>query len=273
MCIRDRVSTQSTGVRRIAKMSRLLFGMLMLATAPALAEDYQPTWSSLDSRPNPPWYQQARFGIKIHWGPYSVPGYGALGQYAEQYARFYRVGTEDCGTAANPISAGCDTARLHHAAYGDRSYLEFESEFNPVLYNATEWVEVFKAGGAQYIYMTAKHSDGFALWPSAWRTGRNSVDTIGRDLFGELMGAVEQAGLYKGVFYEIEDYFRFGCSYQINASGQALQSVRCPWGGSDEGFPDGFAADYLSLIHISEPTRLLSISYAVFCLKKKKKKY
>lgn len=37
-------------------------------------------------------YGQSRFGIKIHWGPYAVPGYGALGQYAEQYARFYRVG-------------------------------------------------------------------------------------------------------------------------------------------------------------------------------------
>ena len=59
-------------------------------------------------------YEQARFGIKIHWGPYAVPGYGALGQYAEQYARFYRVGTEGCGTKANPISGGCRTAEFHN---------------------------------------------------------------------------------------------------------------------------------------------------------------
>ena len=52
---------------------------------------YLPTWDSLDSRPTPSWYEQARFGIKIHWGPYAVPGWGALGQYAEQYKRFYQV--------------------------------------------------------------------------------------------------------------------------------------------------------------------------------------
>ena len=43
-----------------------------------------------------------------------MPGYGALGQYAEQYARFYRVGTEECGTKANPISGGCRTAEFHN---------------------------------------------------------------------------------------------------------------------------------------------------------------
>eukprot|EP00657_Telonema_sp_P-1_P006434 TRINITY_DN25034_c0_g1_i1.p1 TRINITY_DN25034_c0_g1~~TRINITY_DN25034_c0_g1_i1.p1 ORF type:complete len:107 (+),score=52.74 TRINITY_DN25034_c0_g1_i1:123-443(+) len=70
------------------------------------------------------------------------------------------------------------------------NYERFESEFNPVLYNATEWAEVFKQGGAKYVYMTAKHSDGFAMWPSSWRPHRNSVDTIGRDLLGELMGCL-----------------------------------------------------------------------------------
>ena len=72
--------------------------------------------------------------------------------------------------------------------------------FNPVLYNASEWAEVFKRGGAQYVYMTGKHSDGFALWPSVYRHGYNSMATIGRDLLGELMGAVEAAGLKKGIF-------------------------------------------------------------------------
>lgn len=51
-------------------------------------------------------------------------------------------------------------------------------------------MQVFKRGGAQYVYMTAKHSDGFALWPSVYRHGYNSMATIGRDLFGELMSAV-----------------------------------------------------------------------------------
>lgn len=95
-------------------------------------------------------------------------------------------------------------------------------------------------------------ADGFALWPSVYRHGYNSMATIGRDLFGELMQAVERAGLKKGIFYEIEDYFNFGCSYAINASGSALSGRRCPWGGSDEGFPPGWAANYVNQTMIPE---------------------
>lgn len=62
----------------------------------------------------------------------------------------------------------------------------------------------------------------------------------------ELMDAVQAAGMFKGIFYEIEDYFRFGCSYNLNSSGSPLHSIRCPWGGSDEGFPEGWAAGYVS---------------------------
>jgi alpha-L-fucosidase len=47
--------------------------------------------------------------------------------------------------------------------------------------------------------MTAKHSDGFALWPSPFRKGKTSTDTIGRDLLGELMGALTSAGLRRGI--------------------------------------------------------------------------
>ena len=174
-------------------------------------------------------------------GPYAVPGYGALGQYAEQYQRFYRVGTDGCGTTANPINGGCRTAEFHNRVYGkDYKYEQFAADFNPVLYDASDWARVFKAGGAQYVYMTAKHSDGFGLWPSPYRHGYNSMATIGRDLFGELMEAVEAAGLYKGVFYEIEDYFNFGCSYNINASGEPLALRHCPSGAFPEGYPATF---------------------------------
>ena len=51
---------------------------------------------------------------------------------------------------------------------------------------------------------------------------------------------------------EIEDYFNFGCSYEINASGVPLSSRRCPWGGSDEGFPAGWAKRYVQDTMIPE---------------------
>ena len=53
-------------------------------------------------------------------------------------------------------------------------------------------------------------------------------------------------------FYEMEDYFRFGCAYNLNESGSALNAHRCPWGGSDEGFPAGFAAEYVNSTLIPE---------------------
>ena len=176
---------------------------------------YQPTWESLDTRQNPAWYAEARFGIKIHWGPYAVPGWGPVEPgydhsgvckgvggscYAEQYERFYRDET-------HPTSA------VHRRVYGaDYDYKQFFPRFKPDLYNGSEWGQLFKRSGAKYVYMTAKHSDGFALWPSpANRT--SSTQTIGRDLYGELVAGVRGAGLKMGVFYEMEDYFRFGCSY------------------------------------------------------------
>jgi alpha-L-fucosidase len=132
-------------MRVILRLAAVLFAIVPQTHA----DHFEPTWESLDTRPNPQWYDAARFGIKIHWGPYAVPAYGALGQYAEQYARWYRVGTEGCGTTENPISSGCETARFHRSTYGSMPYEEFYSRFNPVLYNASQWAETFRRGGAR----------------------------------------------------------------------------------------------------------------------------
>ena len=49
------------------------------------AKQYEPNWESLDSRPTPEWFKDAKFGIFIHWGLYSVPAWGPIGSYAEWY--------------------------------------------------------------------------------------------------------------------------------------------------------------------------------------------
>ena len=171
---------------------------------------YQPTWNSLDSRDNPAWYTQSRFGIKIHWGPYAVPGWGPVDPtynhqavcdtkitggscYAEQYERFYR-------DPSHPTSA------FHARAYGNKTEYQdaFFPAFRPVMYDPEAWAGLFQASGAQYVYMTWKHSDGFALGHSPHRKGRNAVDTIGRDLYRDLADAVRSHGLKMGIFYEME---------------------------------------------------------------------
>ena len=79
-----------------------------------------------------------------------------------------------------------------------------------------------------------------------------AMHTIGRDLLGELMLALDGEGLHRGIFYEIEDYFNFGCSYAVNKSGLPNVGVRCPWGGGDEGFAKGWAKQYVKKTLIPE---------------------
>src|ERR1039458_1457167 len=70
--------------------TRILFSAVALACSAAILsfaseKRYDPNWISLDQRPTPEWYLDAKFGVFIHWGVYSVPAWGAHGQYAEWY--------------------------------------------------------------------------------------------------------------------------------------------------------------------------------------------
>ncbi len=72
-------------------MKRFLFSMLSLSflIAPLLAQTYQPTWDSVDKRPTPAWFGDAKFGIFIHWGTYSVPAYAPVIPGKLAYAEWY----------------------------------------------------------------------------------------------------------------------------------------------------------------------------------------
>ena len=98
------------------------------------------------------------------------------------------------------------------------------------MYYPGEWASLFKSAGAQYVYMTWKHSDGFALAPTARRAGRCSE----RDLFGELAAAVRAEGLRMGLFYEMEDYAGLcehrgkGCGFGCSSQFAGNESWKCP---------------------------------------------
>ena len=65
----------------------ILVGAYLLLMKPILAQSYQPTWESLDSRPVPQWFKDSKFGIFIHWGVYAVPGWSSKGNYSMVNAR------------------------------------------------------------------------------------------------------------------------------------------------------------------------------------------
>ena len=69
----------------IATATIALAAIFAVPSASAAERRYEPTWESLDKRPTPQWYLDAKFGIFIHWGVYSVPAWGKIGEYAEWY--------------------------------------------------------------------------------------------------------------------------------------------------------------------------------------------
>ena len=171
------------------------FGLILLSVMSLIAKDYEPNWESLDSRPTPQWYKDAKFGIFIHWGLYSVPAWGPRGSYAEWYL--------------NGLNSG-DSTRLkyHEEKYGqDFPYRDFIKLFKSEKYEPEKWAELFKESGAKYIVLTSKHHDGFCLWPSKESDGYNSVEGAAkRDLLGDLNTAVKKSGLKSGFYYSLYEW-------------------------------------------------------------------
>ncbi len=159
------------------------------------AKKYDPSWESLNSRPTPQWFKDAKFGIFIHWGLYSVPAWGPKGSYAEWYLN---------GLLNN------DTARIkfHQKNYGDDfRYRDFINYFTAQKYDPDEWASLFKKAGAKYVVLTSKHHDGFCLWPSPESGGYNSVEGAAkRDLLGELNTSVKNAGIKSGFYYSLYEW-------------------------------------------------------------------
>ncbi|MFM8431455.1 MAG: alpha-L-fucosidase [Bacteroidota bacterium] len=163
-------------------------------------QPYQPTWESLDTKPIPEWYRDAKFGIFIHWGVYAVPGWCEKGKYAEWYQRGLQTD---------------DTTRQKYQRinFGNRSYYELANDFHAELFKPEDWARLFEASGAKYIVLTSKHHDGYCLWPSAtsdssWGFPWNSM-SVGpkRDLIGELFQEVRKTSVHPGLYFSLYEWF------------------------------------------------------------------
>lgn len=189
------------------KTTLLLAASLALAATAVAQTRYQPTWESVDSRPTPQWFSDAKFGIFIHWGVYSVPAYAPVGKYAEWYWNAPQKGpTEDGKPNA--------TWQFHKRSYGENfPYFDFAPMFKAEMYEPDYWAEVFAKSGAKYIVLTSKHHDGYALWPSehaskTWgRPWNSSVIGPRRDLLGDLTDAVRKRGLRMGFYYSLYEWY------------------------------------------------------------------
>lgn len=155
---------------------------------------YQPTWESLSNYKCPEWFRDAKFGIFIHWGVYSVPGFGS-----EWYPR-------------QMYDMSDTTVFNHHVrTYGTQDkfgYKDFIPMFRAEKFNADEWVDLFKRSGAKYVVPVAEHHDGFAMYKTSLSKWNAFNMGPKRDIIGELTVAVRKQGLIFGLSsHRIEHWF------------------------------------------------------------------
>lgn len=139
---------------------------------------YKPDWQSLSEYPVPKWYKEAKFGIFIHWGIYSVPAF-----FSEWYCRMmYWKG--------NP------THWHHLRKYGKAfNYRDFIPMFKAEKFNADEWARFIKASGAKFAMPVGEHHDGFKMYNSDLSEWNSVHMGPKRDILGELKEAFEKNGI------------------------------------------------------------------------------
>lgn len=147
------------------------------------AGPFSADWESLQAYEPPEWYRDAKFGIFIHWGVYSVPAFNN-----EWYSRnMYRE----------------DTAEFRHhveryGAHRDFGYKDFIPSFTMENFDPDAWAQLFRQAGAQYVVPVAEHHDGFAMYDterSRWSAAKMGPE---RDVFGDLAQAVDRAWMVRG---------------------------------------------------------------------------
>ena len=142
---------------------------------------FRPDWESLQQYQEPQWYQDAKFGIFIHWGLYSVPAFAS-----EWYSR-------------NMYQQGSPEFKYHVATYGPQSkfgYKDFIPMFKAEHFDPQGWARLFREAGAKYAMPVAEHHDGFPMYQSNltdWCAGKMGPK---RDVLGELADAIRAEGLH-----------------------------------------------------------------------------
>ncbi|HXJ96160.1 MAG TPA: alpha-L-fucosidase [Terriglobia bacterium] len=162
---------------------------------------YEPSWESLGQYQVPDWYRDAKFGIFLHWGVYSVPAHSS-----EWYPRLMYRREDEC-------------FKWHQEHWGPQSifgYKDFIPMFKAEHWDPALWVELFRNAGAKYIVPVGEHHDGFPMYDSLFTRWNAAKMGPHRDVVGELGRAVREQGLKLGVsshrafdwsYYTFEDDF------------------------------------------------------------------
>jgi alpha-L-fucosidase len=174
-------------------------GAVMPRPVWAGATNFAANYESLSVHRVPQWYSDAKFGIFIHFGVYSVPAFATPGGPAEWY--WFHLTHPDNDDGA--------TLRYHRATWGERfEYDKFIPMFRAEQFDPVSWVRLFEDAGAKYFVITSKHHEGFANFHTRL-SNRNAV-AMGpkRDIVGSLFAAARtHTGLKCGAYYSVGEFF------------------------------------------------------------------
>lgn len=168
-------------------MRKLALAMCLAATASIAAAQtvYTPTQANLDARR---WFDSARFGMFIHWGAFSVLGDG------EWVMNNRNIKVQDY-------------QRLQHI-------------FNPIDFDAHQWVSLAKAAGMQYITLITRHHDGFSDWDTKQSDWKITNTPWGKDAVKMIADECHKQGIKLFVYYSLLDWSRSDYPYETGRTGQ-----------------------------------------------------
>ncbi|CAN7997171.1 unnamed protein product [Ixodes pacificus] len=154
---------------------------------------YTPDWKSLDTRPSPSWFDEAKVGIFLHWGVFSVPSFKSEWFWSEW---------------SNKDPEVVEFMRQNYKP--NFTYPEFAPEFTAQFFDPDRWADLFYKSGARYVVLTSKHHEGYTLWPSSVSWNWNAGD-VGpkRDLVGDLATAIRKkgGGVHFGLYHSLYEWF------------------------------------------------------------------
>ncbi len=196
---------------------------------------YKDTWESLQQYRVPEWYERAKFGIFIHWGVYSVPAFGS-----EWYSR-------------NMYIRGSKEFEHHVKTYGphkDFGYKDLIPMFKAECFDPSEWAELIKSAGAQYVVPVAEHHDGFQMYKSELSHWNAAEMGPKRDVLGELFDECGKFGIMTGASsHRIEHWFFMGHGREFESD------VKEPMQRGDFYWPAMPEADHHDLFSEPVPAR------------------
>ena len=207
------------------------------------AGPFEATWESLQAGYQiPAWYEDAKFGLFIHWGAYCVPAFGS-----EWYPR-------------NMYQEGTPEFKHHIETYGPQTefgYKDFLPQFKAENFDARQWAALFQEAGARFIMPVAEHHDGFPMYDtdlSEWSAAKMGPK---RDVIGELADAVRAQGMvFSASSHRAEHWWFFdgGRKFPSDVSDPQFAGLYAPaqpapadWGDPKQGEPPttAFLEDWL----------------------------